>query len=102
MIKAKRKAEYLSLGGAKCYSFKEKKFFNLRKTILPICYNKTRNTILKTKGNPGKFPSVIRTATQQVQLCLRLSVTVFHKHKYLFTALGKHDFCVVSNRVHTT
>lgn len=61
----KRKAEYLSLGGAECSSFKEQNFvFNLRKTTLPTCYNKTRITVKETKGDPDKFPSVIRTATQ--------------------------------------
>lgn len=57
--KTKRKAEYLSLGRAECSSFKEQNFFlNLRKTTLPICYNKTRPTVKETKGDPGKFPQL--------------------------------------------
>lgn len=40
MIKAKRKAEYLSLGGAKCYSFKEKKFLTLGRQFCPFATTK--------------------------------------------------------------
>lgn len=77
------------------HHLKNRSFFNLRKTTLPICYNKTRITIINTKGDPGKFSSVIKTVTQQVQLCPRSSVTVYDRHKYLFTALEKHDSSVL-------
>lgn len=88
MIKTKRKAEYLSLGGAEPSSFKEWNFsFNLRKTTLPICYNKARTTITETKGDPGEFPSVIRAATQQIQLCPRnfLSVRVYQTQMFIYS-----------------
>lgn len=61
MIKIKRKVEYLFLGGVEFLLFKEWNFFfNFRKIILFICYNKVRIIIIEIKGDFGEFLLVIR------------------------------------------
>lgn len=88
----KQKEKYLALGGAKCSSFLKNRHFFLILGRQPWLFATTKQEpLLQKLGNPSRFPSVVRTATQQVQLCPRISVTVYHRHKYLFTALDKHD-----------
>lgn len=109
MIKQKEKQSICLWKELNVHHLKNRIFFflTLGRQPCPFATTKQEPLLKQTKGDPGKFPSVLRTATQQVRLCpqdlLNTYNSISQKHIYLQLWINMtFPFCFEQGTYHLT